>query len=158
MLYGTAPNDGKFGGGTVFKLTPPSTQGNPWTETTLHSFGAFFDASAPSRGSLILDENGNPYGASAGGNNLVGAIYQLNLETWQEKVLYSFAGGTDAQFPVGLTGINGSYIGAARSGGTFGDGAIFKLSPPAEPGGNWVEIVILASQAVTMVGRRGLLP
>jgi len=37
-LYGTTPEDGSGGGGTVFQLTPPAVQGDPWTETVLHHF------------------------------------------------------------------------------------------------------------------------
>jgi uncharacterized repeat protein (TIGR03803 family) len=37
-LYGTTVNGGPSDKGTVFKLTPPSTAGYPWTETVLYSF------------------------------------------------------------------------------------------------------------------------
>lgn len=41
-LFGTASTGGSGGpdfGGVIFKLTPPQNQGDPWTETVLHSFG-----------------------------------------------------------------------------------------------------------------------
>lgn len=38
-LYGTTTAGGANGTGTVWKLSPPTTVGNPWTETTLYSFG-----------------------------------------------------------------------------------------------------------------------
>ncbi|MHB8215670.1 MAG: choice-of-anchor tandem repeat GloVer-containing protein [Candidatus Sulfotelmatobacter sp.] len=37
-LYGTTANGGTTGDGIVFRLTPPTTGGSPWTETILHSF------------------------------------------------------------------------------------------------------------------------
>jgi uncharacterized repeat protein (TIGR03803 family) len=37
-LYGQATEYGRAQRGDVFQLTPPSVQGNPWTETTLTSF------------------------------------------------------------------------------------------------------------------------
>jgi uncharacterized repeat protein (TIGR03803 family) len=39
QLYGTtSAGGGSYNLGTVFKLTPPGTTGDPWTETILHSF------------------------------------------------------------------------------------------------------------------------
>ena len=39
-LYGTTTAGGANGTGTVWELSPPTAAGNPWTETTLYSFGA----------------------------------------------------------------------------------------------------------------------
>jgi hypothetical protein len=42
-LYGTTAQGGSGnctgGCGTAFQLAPPATQGGPWTETVLHTFG-----------------------------------------------------------------------------------------------------------------------
>jgi uncharacterized repeat protein (TIGR03803 family) len=58
-LYGTAVEGGRItepfpsgGCGTVFRLSPPATPGNPWSETTLHEFRAGRDAA--SYGCLLL--------------------------------------------------------------------------------------------------------
>ena len=39
VLFGTAGAGGAQGQGTVFKVTPPAVIGDPWTETTVFSFG-----------------------------------------------------------------------------------------------------------------------
>lgn len=54
-LYGTTTSGGKFGGGTVFKLTRRAN-GN-WTETVLHSFSGR-DGITPYLG-LVFDTTGN---------------------------------------------------------------------------------------------------
>jgi hypothetical protein len=45
---------GGYGCGTAFKLTPPSTEGSPWTETVLH---AFTNPEGYPRDSLVLFAN-----------------------------------------------------------------------------------------------------
>ena len=42
-LYGTTSSGGALEDGAVFKLTPPTVQGNPWTESVLYSFQGFND-------------------------------------------------------------------------------------------------------------------
>jgi hypothetical protein len=37
-LYGTTSAAGADAWGTVYELTPPTTQGGAWTETTIHTF------------------------------------------------------------------------------------------------------------------------
>jgi uncharacterized repeat protein (TIGR03803 family) len=69
-LYGTAVNGGiaTCGCGAVFKLTPPSTQGGAWRETTLHTFtGAGSDEGLPYSG-LSFGKNRRLYGATSGNN------------------------------------------------------------------------------------------
>lgn len=77
VLYGTttrggpsepscAPYYGATGCGTVFQLTPPANQGEPWTETILHTFtGQNGDGSNP--GPLTLSSTGVLYGPTFGG-------------------------------------------------------------------------------------------
>ena len=49
--------------GTVFQLTPPTTQGGAWTKTVIHNFQGGTDGQLPLSG-LILDGNGNLYGTT----------------------------------------------------------------------------------------------
>jgi len=53
VLYGTAYNDGTYGYGTVFSLTPPASAGGAWTYTVLHSFGSGNDGQYPDSGVAI---------------------------------------------------------------------------------------------------------
>jgi hypothetical protein len=46
-LYGTASPGGSRSCGKVFKLTPPPTPGEVWTESTLYSFRGNVDGLRP---------------------------------------------------------------------------------------------------------------
>ena len=73
-LYGTTFGDGRYGRGSVFKLT--SSFGG-WTYETLHDFTGGTDGSNP-MSSLVLDSEGNLYGtASAGGSSGNGVVFQI---------------------------------------------------------------------------------
>jgi uncharacterized repeat protein (TIGR03803 family) len=65
-LYGTTRGGGKYGFGTVFKLTPLN---GTWTYTSLHDFTGGADGANP-YGNVISDSNGNLYGTTAAGGNL----------------------------------------------------------------------------------------
>src|ERR1039458_5024018 len=65
--------------------------------------------------------------------------------TWaaaQERVLYSFSGGTDGGSPAGglIFDGAGNLYGTTNGGGTYSGGTVFELSPAA--GGGWTETVI----------------
>lgn len=63
-LYGATCNDGSFGVGSVYKLTP---SGNGWIGSTLYSFTGGSDGSCP-KSAVTLDADGNLFGtATAGG-------------------------------------------------------------------------------------------
>jgi uncharacterized repeat protein (TIGR03803 family) len=55
-----------LGCGVVFKLAPPSQQGEPWTETVLHTFLGGTDGQDPSA-ALTWGKNGALYGTATGG-------------------------------------------------------------------------------------------
>jgi uncharacterized repeat protein (TIGR03803 family) len=65
---------------------------------------------------------------------------------WTETVLYTFGitTGPDACQPVAapLGGPDGELYGITSTGGTYGNGAVYELQPPAVPGGSWSETVI----------------
>jgi uncharacterized repeat protein (TIGR03803 family) len=169
-LYGTAYyGGGKEGCGTgsgcgvAFELSPPSSPGNPWTETVLHSFCAnlvnqvCLDGELPTS-QLILDASGNLYGTSGGGgsgHDNGGTVFELSpdVDGWTETVLYNFCSlgqGSfcpDGAFPrAGVTfDKSGNLYGTTMSGGTSnstGGGTIYELSPNS---GVWTETVLFAS-------------
>jgi uncharacterized repeat protein (TIGR03803 family) len=73
-LYGTTVEDGTYGVGTVFKLTP---SGGSWIYTDLHDFTGGSDGADPF-GGVILDASGNLYGTTEmGGANGDGVIFQI---------------------------------------------------------------------------------
>ena len=68
----------------------------------------FSDGARPS-GALVFDSKGNLYGVTEGGGvsgstGSAGTVFELTPNsngTWAEKILYSFAGGTDALGAIG---------------------------------------------------------
>jgi uncharacterized repeat protein (TIGR03803 family) len=144
-LYGTA-SVGGLGYGTIFMLSPGS---DGWIETTLYAFtGKNGDGNGPLC-TPLFDSLGNLYGTTAlGGTNIGsgygdGTVFELSPSRtgWQEKVLYSFAGGSDGEEPrAGLIfDSSGNLYGTTQGGGNGTVGTVFKLSPS---GVNWTESVL----------------
>src|SRR5438477_2632753 len=134
-LYGTAVTGGsgscEGGCGVAYKLT---NSGGTWTQTVIHAFTGGEDGAGPGA-RLTVDRSGNVYGmAPIGGAYGLGTIYkmhQLQSGAWAFKVIHAFTGGAD-----GSTGSAGRMIvrsghlyGAATTGGTYGSGVIFELTP-----------------------------
>lgn len=86
-LYGTTLGGGTAGHGTVFKI---DTKGR---HTVLHSFTGGPDGKWPQFGNLILDANGNLYGATSSG-----VIFKLSL-AGKFTTLYTFKGGKHGDGP-----------------------------------------------------------
>jgi len=162
-LYGTTAygGDDPSGCGTVFELGPPTTQGGPWTISTLYSFtGANGDGCRPEAG-VIFGPNGELFGTTTvGGTVQSGTVYQLAPPAqpggaWTETILYSFRGGSDGTLPYGALAAdhNGILYGTTYWGGLKGQGVrggcgstgcgtVFALKPPTQPGGSWTETVL----------------
>ena len=126
-LYGTTLGGGRFGGGTIFRV---STTGNV---RIVHSFGKGKDGSIPYFGALIA-LNDTLYGTTLqGGEKGVGTVFSSGL-TGPETVLYSF-GGTAAKGCepwAGLVNLNGTLYGTSVGGSTapcLGDGTLFSVNP-----------------------------
>ncbi len=130
----------------------------------LHSFTGASDGFYPQ--GLAIDRAGNLYGATLGGSHNQGAIFKLTNRNsiWTLSPLYSFAGGTDGAFPVGLTvGSDGRLYGATNGGGggscgSGGCGTVFRAAPPPAVCRStrcpWSERVLYVFQG----GRDGALP
>jgi uncharacterized repeat protein (TIGR03803 family) len=156
-LYGTTPYGGVntgadpygSGGGTIFKLAPPSQSSGSWTETVLYNFCSATncaDGSSPAAG-LIQDAAGNLYSTtvfgganpntSAEGGYGGGTVFKLTPPAssggnWTESVLYNFCAATsctDGSTPYDalIQDAAGNLYGTAYVGGTYGDGTAFKL-------------------------------
>ena len=134
-LYGTAVTGGsgicEGGCGVAYKLT---NSGGTWTQTVIHAFTGEDDGSGPGA-RVTVDGAGNVYGmAPTGGAYGLGTIYKIRQGqngAWVLKVIHAFTGGAD-----GATGSAGRMIlrhgdlyGAATTGGTYGSGVVFELTP-----------------------------
>jgi uncharacterized repeat protein (TIGR03803 family) len=123
-LYGTTfGGPDRLYGGTVFEVgvTPP-----------LYTFTGGTDGSQP-LASVISDGLGNLYGtASDGGSRSFGAgkgvVFEVNIATGQETVLYTFM-GPDGSDPAGslVRDTDGNLYGTTLLGGAFGHGTVFEL-------------------------------
>ncbi|MHB8216979.1 MAG: choice-of-anchor tandem repeat GloVer-containing protein [Candidatus Sulfotelmatobacter sp.] len=145
------------GCGTVFRLTPQA--GGNWSAKYLHSFQGTDDGAYP-YGGVIVDAAGNVYGTTlAGGKNPCapeqgfpgngcGTVFELSPTEaggWVEKVLHNFEGailgapGLDGQAPMGglILDASGNLYGTTTTGGAYGKGTVFELSPKS--GGGWAE-------------------
>ena len=130
-LYGTTELGGASGAGTVFKV---DTTGR---ETVLYSFtGIGGDGAAP-RAGLVQDAQGNLYGTTAVGGDLVcnashgcGTVFKVDT-TGKETVLYSFTWtGKDGAYPNGTLAqdAQGNLYGTTYQGGKYVYfGMVFKL-------------------------------
>jgi len=128
-LYGTTSGGGNASGaGVVFKLAPPAQPGGVWTETVLYTFTGGADGAYPN--AVIRDGAGNLYGTTAGGGSASGAgvVFELNT-AGQEKVLYTFTGGTDGGDPNAgvIRDASGNLYGTTEGGGASGAGVVFMV-------------------------------
>lgn len=158
-LYGTTLAGGlvqncrpyENGCGTVFQV---KATGSGWMLIPLYRFTGAEDGQRP-YGRVIIGPNGSLYGTTIGGGSDncpggCGVVFNLTPPPticrtascpWRERVLYQFAGGTDAFFPAGDLGFgsDGNLYGATTQGGSFGPGTVFKLVPSV---GNWTESIL----------------
>jgi uncharacterized repeat protein (TIGR03803 family) len=136
-FYGTTVYGGFYGEGVVFKL---DTKNN---ETVLYSFTGGADGALPYFG-VILDAEGNLYGAAqAGGNvsqckpfNGCGVVYKVD-QKGKETVLYTFSGGKNGAVPnTVIRDSSGNLYGTTWAGGNLslcdnslpGCGVVFKVN------------------------------
>jgi uncharacterized repeat protein (TIGR03803 family) len=152
-IYGTTLTGGADSFGTVFTL---SSTRSGWSMDTLHSFTNGNDGAGP-MARLVVGPDGSLYGStSAGGggscllvNNYhgCGTIFRLSPPrgpgagfNWVSTTLFRFS-GSNGSYPQGdlLFDSAGDIYGTAINGGSYGWGAIYKLSPTQ---GGWTQSIL----------------
>ena len=143
MLYAAAGQ--LSNGGTVFRLVPPTADTTPWPEQLLWAFtDPTTDGSGPAC-APVFGLGQALYGTtSTGGVNTSGVVYRIVPPTvqggeWTEQMLFDFT-GSDGIEPVGPIAIDsaGTIYGTTYVGGPQA-GVVFRLAPPAQPDGDWIE-------------------
>jgi uncharacterized repeat protein (TIGR03803 family) len=129
-FYGTTASGGKFGYGTVFKLTRSRSS---YKERVIWNFGATnSDGQSPNDG-LIEDASGALYGTTyAGGVHGAGAVFKLTSSrgTYSEQILHTFGAPLDGASPYGslLADSTGALYSTTIFGGVNNLGTVFKLT------------------------------
>ena len=126
-LYGGTGYAGSGGGGTIFELSP---SGSSWIFKVLYSFTGFYGTEGCC--DLAMDASGNLYGANFYGDSGSGTIFQLTPSDngWVYTSIHEFTGGDDGNNPTSLLlGADGNLYGTTYSGGAYGSGTVFEITP-----------------------------
>lgn len=137
-LYGSSVQGGLYGGGTVFQVTPTGVH------TVLYNFTGGADGGEPYKG-VTLDALGNLYGTAVtgGGGSCeggCGVVFQLTNsgDSWTQTVIHTFTGsdGSGPGSPVAIDK-HGNIYGTTPTGGTYGMGVLYRISPNGTGGWNF---------------------
>jgi uncharacterized repeat protein (TIGR03803 family) len=143
-LYGIAARSGAHGAGMVYELV--NHGGGSYTFELIHTFTGGKDGGDPV-GDLVMFK-GSLYGATFQGgggcpNGGCGTVYRLTESggKWVETVLHVFNNHGDGYWPYAGVAIDsdGNLYGTT-SGGLFGNGTVFKLSPQGS--GSYKETIL----------------
>ena len=137
-LYGSSVQGGLNGGGTVFQVNPAGVH------TVLYNFTGGADGGEPYKG-VTLDALGNLYGTAVtgGGGSCeggCGVVFQLtnSAGVWTQTVIHTFTGsdGSGPGSPVAIDR-HGNVYGTTPTGGSFGMGVLYRISPNGTGGWNY---------------------
>ncbi len=126
-LYGTTPNGGAFGKGTVFKVGADGTG-----LTVVHTFGAGNTDGAHPLGGVVLDGAGNLYGTTSYGDpSTAGTVFRVRTDGTGFVILHSFhwsdtSDGSDPSSALIFDEV-GNLFGTTYGGGSAGGGTVFSL-------------------------------
>jgi len=138
-VYG-AMSTSDTGYGLVYEI---AAKDQSWVFNPLYNFTGGSDGAYPSM--PIVGREGALYGTAAGGD--FGLLYRLRpaptacltaLCSWAENVLYHFADGPSAG-SIAAFDQAGNLYGMSASGGAYGQGAVFELTPSL---GGWTEEIL----------------
>ena len=129
-LYGTTTDYGSGGGGTVFELTPANSA---WIFNVLYSFSPGSGDGDNPEDKLAMDAAGNLYGTAANeGLYGFGSVFKLTPSDggWTYTSLHDFT-GSDGGTPVSnvIFDANGNLYGTTLSGGSYGWGVVWQITP-----------------------------
>jgi hypothetical protein len=167
VLYGTTYSGGQgcntVGCGVVYRMVPPGKGQTHWTPSVLYAFCRkpnCTDGANP-EGGLVRDRRGVLYGTTSLGGDYglsgdgcyCGVAFSLTppskgKTTWTYQVLHTFLGNynknVDGDFPNAspILDASGALYGTTVLGGSFFEGTVFKLTPPATGKTLWTETIL----------------
>ncbi len=148
-LFGTTQGGGSQGGGVAFSLTPPLSGGSSWADNLLYTFADSSVGWGPTS-SLVFGLGGAIYGTDIERS----AVFTLvppaaSGGSWSAYPLHVFGSSPDDGSNPGeglVVGKDGTLYGVTRHGGAYGSdnygGTVYSVTPPAEAGGAWTELVL----------------
>lgn len=130
-VYATTQTGGKYGFGTVFKLSPSATG---YSETIVYSFRGKGDANDP-YGRLVEDSKGNIFGTTMGsnGHNAAGSAFELvkTAHGYSERIIEIFPSHDGVPFDGVAIDSAGALYGTLEA--NFSCGSVFRLTPTTVP-------------------------
>ena len=121
-IYGSSPNGGASNNGVVFRL---GSNGTGYAAT--YSFPGDTNGASPNE---VLVSGSTVYGTTyVGGSSGYGTVFSMNTNGTGITTLYNFTNLPDAEYPLGgLLLSGGTLYGTTASGGSAGNGTVFKLN------------------------------
>jgi uncharacterized repeat protein (TIGR03803 family) len=124
-LYGVNTGDGSNDSGNIYEVSPSN---GSWTLSLLYDFGGLGEDDASG---LVMDSAGNLYGVNQSLFN-DGSVFKLTPSGsgWTFTTLHNFS-GRDGGNPYGqlVVDSSGNLYGTTESGGTYGYGVIWEITP-----------------------------
>lgn len=132
-FWGTTSEGGKFGGGTVFKISPSGKLTSIYNFCSISNCG---DGSSPMAG-LVQGADGALYGTTYDGGMVpcpffgtfgCGTIFKITL-SGQLTTLYNIGDDAGLSSTPLIFARNGNLYGTSENGGTIGGGSVFEITP-----------------------------
>jgi uncharacterized repeat protein (TIGR03803 family) len=130
-LYGTAPNGGSGGHGTVFKVNTDGTGFAPVYSFSAYVSGTNMDGANPVASLVLAGDALYGTASTGGGHYSAGTVFKVSTDGTGFTNLYNFSGlarNADGAFPMAGMVLSGSTLyGTTEEGGTNGSGTVFKI-------------------------------
>lgn len=120
--------------GTIFYLTPPSTPTGAWTESVAYRFN---NGDENPNSGVVIDKTGAVYGSTL--------VETYRFYEGAVTIIGTFSDiPPNGYAPTGGVVVDGSgnVYGTTAAGGQFGDGTVYKLTPPTSGSGPWPQTVL----------------